>query len=78
MLGRYVPVRAEVLTVDALSVHADQQELIDWLATADRPPEVVYVVHGEPHASAALQRRIETDLGWPAVVPTHLERVRLD
>jgi metallo-beta-lactamase family protein len=73
-----VPVRAEVLTIDALSVHADQAELLGWLATAERPPEIVYIVHGEPHASLALQERIEEELGWPAVVPRHLEGVRLD
>jgi metallo-beta-lactamase family protein len=78
MLGRYVPVRAEVVAIDALSVHADQQELLNWLATAARPPEALYIVHGEPHASAALQARIEDELGWPAVIPHHLERVRLD
>jgi metallo-beta-lactamase family protein len=78
MLGRYVPVRAEVVDVAAFSVHADQQELIDWLATAARPPEVVYLVHGEPHASAALQDQIEAQLGWPVIVPGHRERVRID
>ncbi|GAB2449682.1 MBL fold metallo-hydrolase [Nocardioides hungaricus] len=77
MHGRYVPVRAEVVDVPAFSVHADADELIGWLASAS-PPEVVYVVHGEPRASAALARRIGDELGWCAVVPRPDERVRLD
>lgn len=54
MLGVEVPVRAAVVDVPALSVHADQHELCDWVATADPPPEVVHLVHGEPAAAGAL------------------------
>jgi metallo-beta-lactamase family protein len=78
VLGSYVPVRAEVVDLDAYSVHADQQELLGWLRTATAPPDAVYVVHGEPIASATLRDRIAERHGWPAVVPRHAERVRLD
>lgn len=54
MLGQDVPVRAEVVDIPAFSVHADHDELCRWLDTASPPPEVVYLVHGEPAASAAL------------------------
>lgn len=75
--GRYVPVRAEIVDVQDFSVHADADEMVTWLATAPEPPEVVYVVHGEPTSSAALARRIHDELGWCAVVPRPGERVRL-
>ncbi len=78
MLGRYVPVRAEVVNVPGFSVHADQAEIIGWLETAPRPPEAVYVVHGDPPAAEALRSAIVTQLKWNAVVPRHLELVRLD
>jgi metallo-beta-lactamase family protein len=78
MYGRYVPVRAEVVAVDAFSVHADSDEILAWLKQAPREPEAVYVVHGEPEASATLADRIVDELDWPAVVPRHGERVRLD
>lgn len=78
MLGRYVPVRAEIVDVPAFSVHADQGEIIGWLRKAPSPPETCYVVHGDPEAAAALCREIRTQLGWNAVVPRHLEQVRLD
>ncbi len=78
LLGRYVPVRAEIVTIDAFSVHADSQELIDWMGTAANPPEITYVVHGEPNSAGALMTSIETDLHRAAVVPRWKERVRLD
>jgi len=75
--GEYVPVRAEVVDVQGFSVHADADELLAWLASAPEPPQVTYVVHGEPAASAELARRIGAELGWLAVVPRDGERVRV-
>jgi metallo-beta-lactamase family protein len=77
MLGRYVPVRAEVRDLSAFSVHADADELVAWLASAPSPPRVAFAVHGEPEAAAALARRVDRELGFPAVVPEDGERVRL-
>jgi len=78
MLGRYVPVRAEVVDIPGFSVHADRGELLQWLRTAPREPEAVFVVHGEPQSSAALRDSIADELGWNAIVPRHLEIVRVD
>jgi metallo-beta-lactamase family protein len=78
MHGRYVPVRAEIALAQAFSVHADGDELIAWLASAQRAPDACYVVHGEPDASAELVRRIGSELGWLAVAPRPGDRVRLD
>jgi metallo-beta-lactamase family protein len=77
MLGRYVPVRAEVTDLEAFSVHADQAELLGWLDTATAPPEVVYVVHGEPEPAETLRDLVTGRQGWPAVVPRQGERVRV-
>jgi metallo-beta-lactamase family protein len=77
MHGRYVPVRAEVVTVEGFSVHADSDELIAWLDSGPDEPEVVYVVHGEPDGSAAFAERVRAELGWMAVVPEDGEIVRL-
>jgi len=78
MLGRYVPVRANVVSVPAFSVHADRSEILAWLRRAPRPPDTVFVVHGEPEAANALREGIERDLGWSATVARNFERVRLD
>jgi metallo-beta-lactamase family protein len=76
--GHYVPVGAEIVDVTGFSIHADAGELVAWLATAPRPPDAAFVVHGEPDASRALRDRVSTQLGWTAVVPTVGERVRID
>jgi len=60
-----------------LSVHADADELVQWLSTAAVPAQRTYVVHGEPDASEALARRITRDLGWPVRVPRDGETVSL-
>lgn len=70
--------RAKVVNVPAFSVHADQNEMIAWLRSAPQWPSVVYVVHGDPAASEALRGTIQRELKWNAVVPRHLEQVRLD
>jgi metallo-beta-lactamase family protein len=77
MLGRYVPVRAEIRDLSAFSVHADASELVGWLGEAKHAPQGVFTVHGEAAASAALASRIDHELGWPAVVPCDGETLRL-
>lgn len=78
LLGRYVPVRAEVMLADAFSAHADADEMVEWLGAAPRQPEVAFVIHGEPSAAETLASRLQVDLGWHAVVPVPGERVRID
>lgn len=75
--GSYVRVRAEIIDVGAFSVHADASELLDWLRSGERLPEQVFVIHGEPSASAALARQISLELDVAAVVPTANERVAI-
>jgi metallo-beta-lactamase family protein len=77
LLGHFVRVRAEVVDLGGLSVHADAEELIDWLETASPRPDWVFVVHGEPLASSALCARIVERLDWDAVVPRQSERIRV-
>ena len=77
MHGRYVPVRAEVVQVGSFSVHADAEELTEWLGNASIPPEACYVVHGESDAAAGLAERLRATLSWLVVTPKDGERVRL-
>lgn len=73
--GRWVPVSAEVSQLEGLSGHADADGLLQWLRALPRPPEQVYVVHGEPAAADALRGRIQDELGWAVRVPQHGETV---
>jgi metallo-beta-lactamase family protein len=76
--GQYVPVRAEVVNLDALSAHADRDGLLSWLARLPRAPKRVFVIHGEPVAADALRLAIEERFGWPAWVPEPGRRIALD
>jgi metallo-beta-lactamase family protein len=78
MLGRYVRARAEIIDLGAFSVHADQNELLSWLDTTDRPPDTVYLVHGETNPLEALHARIDQRQDWQAVIARDGERVRID
>ncbi len=77
MHGRYVSVRAEVVSDDEFSVHADGDELIAWLAALAPAPSTVFLVHGEQGSSTALRDRVHSELGLTAVVPSLGETVRI-
>ena len=63
--GNYVPVRAKIVQVEIFSVHADSNELVQWLKNISTPTKV-FVVHGEPDASATFANRLTDELGWNA------------
>jgi metallo-beta-lactamase family protein len=77
LLGRYVPVRAEVVNLGGFSVHADADEVLAWLRSAEAAPDLCYAVHGEAPATRALAGRIDRELGWASVAPRDGERVKL-
>jgi len=62
--GEEVPVRARVATLDGLSAHADQAELLRGMVGFERAPERTFLVHGEPGATVALEAKIGQELGW--------------
>jgi metallo-beta-lactamase family protein len=64
LLGAEVPVRARIETLDGLSAHADQQELLDWLGHLERPPRQVWLVHGEEDNAAAFAQVIRDRRKW--------------
>ena len=46
ILGKYVPVRAQIHTINGFSAHADQKELLAWRdSIADK--QMTVLVHGE-------------------------------
>lgn len=74
IFGQDVPIGAEVVQLEALSGHADTDELLAWMRDAPAPG-MTYVTHGEPEAADALRFRIDHELGWKVRVPEHLERI---
>ncbi len=77
MFGKEVEVRAKTERLNALSAHADQGEIMRWLAGFKTPPKKTFIVHGEPKAQAVLQAKIAVDLGWETVIPKQGEMFQL-
>lgn len=75
--GEDVPVRAEIVTLDSLSAHADYTQILEWLAKMKHAPRQVFVTHGEQEAAAAMARHVQEVLHWPARVPEYMEIVQL-
>ena len=75
--GEDVTIHAEVVSLPGMSAHADAGQLVQWLATAPKPPRGVYLNHGEAGPADALRQRIERELGWSATVPRLGQRVEI-
>jgi metallo-beta-lactamase family protein len=75
--GRYVPVKAEIVSDGEFSVHADASDLIDWLRDLSPQPETVFVTHGEEGSSDAFAAKIRDELHLTVVVPRYKEKVAL-
>jgi metallo-beta-lactamase family protein len=67
--GKYISVKAQIKTIESLSAHADQSELVDWLSEIKNIPEQLFLVHGEVQAMEALQEEISKIHRWKAVLP---------
>ncbi|MGX6571299.1 MBL fold metallo-hydrolase [Cupriavidus necator] len=75
--GADIAVRAEVISLQGMSAHADARQLIEWLRSAPAAPRSVFVTHGEPGPADAIRQRIEQELGWTARVPLLGQSVEL-
>ncbi|MEL7058661.1 MAG: LOG family protein [Acidobacteriota bacterium] len=70
--GRPVEIRCRTLQVHGLSGHADRNELLRWIGSAQTPPRLVFTVHGEEEPALALAAEIEKRSGAQVRVP-HLD-----
>lgn len=66
--GKYYVPRAQVHEITGLSAHADQAELLSWLAAMKKKPEKVFLVHGEPSALEALRVKVTDSMKLPVVI----------
>ncbi len=67
--GQEVAVKAEIARIDALSAHADYEEMLEWLSYFKKPPKMTFIVHGEPPAAASLMGKVKAKFGWPCTIP---------
>lgn len=77
IFGEPCTVRAEVASLDELSGHADQRELIEWMRPIAHGLKKVFLVHGEPQSGAVLAQVIQKEYGIETVQPSRGESFEL-
>jgi metallo-beta-lactamase family protein len=77
IFGEPMPLRAEVVSLEELSSHADQKELIEWMRPFAKGLKKVFLVHGEPGPGAALAALIAKEYGIDAHMPARGESVTI-
>ena len=77
ILGQQVEVHAQIKKLNALSAHADQGEIMDWLRAFKTPPKTTFIVHGEHVAQSVLATKIREELSWRVVIPHQAEYFEL-
>jgi metallo-beta-lactamase family protein len=73
ILGDSLQVSAQLHTIGGLSAHADKKEILAWLKFYEKSRPQVFVVHGDPEASVALNESIQSELGLASCIPQWLE-----
>lgn len=58
LFGEEIEVRAEIATMAAMSSHADQEGLLQWIAAFREGPERVFLVHGDDGSMETLSGQI--------------------
>ena len=77
IFGIEVAVKCNVMSLQGLSAHADQAELMTWLSHFKSSPKMSFIVHSEQEAATALSQKIQTTLGWNYFIPEYLESFEL-
>lgn len=70
IFGEPKRVRAEISSLDELSGHADQGEILQWMEPLVPSLRRVFLVHGEPQQAAALAQLLRSRWGLEVTVPS--------
>lgn len=65
--GKYYPVKATIESINTLSSHADQHDILKWLEKLTQAPKKVFIAHGEPQAANALRVKLKDTYGWNTI-----------
>jgi metallo-beta-lactamase family protein len=69
IFGELMPLRAEVQRLDALSGHADREEMLAWMKPIAGGLKKVFLVHGEPEQQTAFVTAIRERYGLEVLAP---------
>jgi metallo-beta-lactamase family protein len=71
VFGDIYELNAQVVELDTFSAHADEEDLIDFVAALNPKPKVTFLVHGEPEARTALQTALREKARVEAIMPAY-------
>ena len=77
IFGDEIVVKATIHTLGGFSAHAGQDQLLEWAGHFNSKRPRLYLVHGEPKAMQAIQRRFVREKQWDAYIPSLGEVVHL-
>lgn len=75
--GKYYAVHANILEIQSLSAHGDQNDLLNWLSALENKPTKVFLVHGENQPADELRIKIQEKYRFDCVVPLMGQEVEL-
>ncbi len=77
IFGEPVRLRAEVVTMNEMSGHADQRELLAWVKPLARSLKKIFLVHGEPSQAEGLAAALRETYRLEVAVPARGDSVEL-
>lgn len=69
IFGEKIEVRASIKKLENISGHADQEGLIKWLSSFNRPPCHIFVVHGEERVAHYFAGLLGSSFNYKAWAP---------
>ena len=67
--GKYHEVNATIVSIEGMSAHGDQNDLLNWLSDLQTTPKKVFLVHGESLAADELRIKINEKYGFDCSIP---------
>ena len=71
IMGEEIGVRAHIYSLNGLSAHADQGDILEWLGCFTQKPANIFLVHGEAESAETLSHRITEKLSIPSYIPRY-------
>lgn len=69
LFGETIEVKAQIMKLEGISGHADQDGLIRWLSSFEPKPKKVFIVHGEDSVCDLFANKLSDEYGYQAIAP---------
>jgi metallo-beta-lactamase family protein len=77
IFGDLYTLKAEVVKLDTFSAHADENDLVNFVAAINPKPQKIFLVHGEQTAREKLREVLARKLRIEAILPASGQKFEL-